>query len=90
MEVFLLCDGNHKVDDIITEFHEKFRLTQTETRAAVQKYLMSLAERHLIGFRIPKKFFDVMDVRPGDAFDLDVDLSKQLFGIRRRKRKTKL
>ncbi|MHA2297728.1 MAG: PqqD family protein [Candidatus Hodarchaeales archaeon] len=55
MFVFLLCDGNHNVQDIYTEFHEKYRLTLAESQASVQKYLMSLAQRHLIGFIIPKK-----------------------------------
>ena len=54
-EVFLLCDGKHKVKDIIKEFQAKYRLTLTETEIAVQKYLMSLTERHLIGFMIPEE-----------------------------------
>lgn len=54
-EVFLLCDGKHKVKDIIEEFQAKYRLTPTETEVSVQKYLMSLTERHLIGFMIPEE-----------------------------------
>ncbi len=55
MDVFLLCDGKHKVKDIIKEFQAKYRLTPTETEISVQKYLMSLTERHLVGFMIPKE-----------------------------------
>jgi hypothetical protein len=55
MEVFLLCDGKHKVKDIIEIFQEKYRLTPTETEISIKKYLMSLTERHLVGFMIPEK-----------------------------------
>lgn len=55
MEVFLLCDGDHKVKDIIKIFQEKYRLTPTETELSIQKYLMSLTERHLVGYMIPEK-----------------------------------
>ncbi|UCG03147.1 MAG: PqqD family protein [Candidatus Heimdallarchaeota archaeon] len=55
MEVFLLCDGKHKVKDIIKIFQEKYRLTPTETEISIKKYLMSLTKRHLVGFVIPEK-----------------------------------
>ncbi len=54
MEVFLLCDGKHKVKDLIEKFQEKYRLTPTETELSIKKYLMSLTERHLVGFMIPE------------------------------------
>lgn len=55
MDVFLLCDGKHKVKDIINNFQEKYRLTPIETETAVQNYLMSLTERHLVGFLVPNE-----------------------------------
>ncbi|MFX0013146.1 MAG: PqqD family protein [Promethearchaeota archaeon] len=55
MDVFLLCDGKRKVIDIIEIFQEKYRLTSTETKISIKKYLMSLTERHLVGFIIPEK-----------------------------------
>ena len=55
MEVFLLCNGKHNVREIIEIFQEKYRLTPTETEVSIKKYLMSLTERHLVGFMIPEK-----------------------------------
>ncbi|MFX0087294.1 MAG: PqqD family protein [Candidatus Hodarchaeota archaeon] len=55
MEVFLLCDGKNRVKDIMVKFQEKFKLTQTETEVSVQNFLMSLTQRHIIGFLIPKE-----------------------------------
>lgn len=55
MEVYLLCDGKHNVRDIIEIFQEKYRLTPTETEISIKKYLMSLTDRHLVGFMIPEK-----------------------------------
>ena len=55
MDIFLLCDGKNRVKDIIQIFQEKYKLTQTETELSVQKFLMSLTERHLIGFLVPEE-----------------------------------
>ncbi|MHA2363082.1 MAG: PqqD family protein [Candidatus Hodarchaeales archaeon] len=52
--VFLLCDGEHRIKDIIKIFQGEYRLTRTETELSVRKYLMMLTDRHLIGFMIPK------------------------------------
>ncbi|UCE12984.1 MAG: PqqD family protein [Candidatus Heimdallarchaeota archaeon] len=76
MEVFLLCDGEHKVKDIIKIFQEKYRLTPTETELSVQKYLMSLTERHLVGFLIPEKITAKMKITTKETIDkviLDTD-----------------
>jgi len=58
MDVFLLCDGKNRVKDIIQIFQEKYKLTQTETELSVQKFLMNLTERHLIGFLVPEEIAD--------------------------------
>ena len=55
MDVFLLCDGKNRVKDIIQIFQEKYKLTPTETELSVQKFLMNLTERHLIGFFVPEE-----------------------------------
>ncbi len=57
-DVFHLCTGHNKVKDIVSEFKDKYKLTQTETEVAVQKYLMNLTKRNLIGFVIPKEIAD--------------------------------
>ncbi len=56
--VFHLCTGHNRVKDIVSEFKDKYKLTQTETEVAVQKYLMNLTQRNLIGFVIPKEIAD--------------------------------
>jgi hypothetical protein len=54
MEVFLLCDGKNRIKDIMEIFQEKYKMTAMETQLSVQKFLISLTERHLIGYIIPK------------------------------------
>lgn len=56
--VFLLCDGDNNVQNIMEKFQSEYRLTPMETEVSIQKYLMSLTERHLIGFMIPKSIID--------------------------------
>ena len=40
-----------------------------------------------MGFRMPKKYFDILNIKPGDEFDLNVDLQKAVFDIKKRKKK---
>jgi hypothetical protein len=68
MEVFLLCDGKHRVKEIIDIFQEKYRLTPTETEISIKKYLMSLTERHLVGFMIPEKIAKG-NLSPGEVIE---------------------
>lgn len=39
-----------------------------------------------LGFRIPKKYFDVLGIKEDDKFDLNVDLQKAFFGLKKRKK----
>ena len=55
MDVFLLCDGKHRIKDIIKKFQEEYHMTPTETELSIKKYLMLLTERNLIGYIIPKE-----------------------------------
>ena len=55
MDVFLLCDGKHRIKDIIKEFQKEYQLTPTETEVSIKKYLMILTEKNLIGYIIPKE-----------------------------------
>ncbi|MHA1984940.1 MAG: PqqD family protein [Candidatus Hodarchaeales archaeon] len=54
-DVFLLCDGNHRIKDIIKKFQDEYQLTPTETELSIKKYLMTLTEKNLIGYIIPKE-----------------------------------
>ncbi len=62
MDVFLLCNGKNKVKDIMNDFQNRYKLTPTETDVAVQKFLISLTDRHLIGFIIPKEIAEKKQV----------------------------
>jgi hypothetical protein len=42
----------------IEKFQTEYRLTPTETEISIQNYMMSLTERHLIGYMIPKGIID--------------------------------
>ena len=55
MDVFLLCDGTNRIKDIMKIFQDKYKMTETETQLSVQKFLISLTDRHLIGYLIPKR-----------------------------------
>lgn len=39
-----------------------------------------------LGFRVPKKFLDVLEIKKGDKFDLNVELDKAVFGFKKRKK----
>jgi antitoxin component of MazEF toxin-antitoxin module len=43
-----------------------------------------------LGFRVPKKYFDVLGIKPGDKFDLNVEIDKAVFGFKRKKQKVTL
>jgi hypothetical protein len=67
-DVFHLCDGYNRVKDITKKFKEKYKLTETETELSVQKYLMNLTERNLIGFLIPKEIAEKNQIE-GNAIE---------------------
>jgi hypothetical protein len=60
MDIFLLCDGKNRIKDIMNAFQDKYKMTETETQLSVQKFIISLTDRHLIGYIIPK---DIAEAR---------------------------
>ncbi|MCK5023944.1 MAG: hypothetical protein KAS04_07240 [Candidatus Aenigmarchaeota archaeon] len=43
-----------------------------------------------LGFRIPKKYFDVLNMKKGDELSLDVKLNKNVFTLKKLKRRKTL
>lgn len=54
---------------------------------AKQKPVKIIQIGHSLGFRIPKKSFDVMNIKKGDKLKLDVDLQKKKFTLTKKRRK---
>ncbi|NHJ01161.1 MAG: PqqD family protein [Candidatus Heimdallarchaeota archaeon] len=73
MDVFKRCDGNHRIKDIFQEFQDEFKLTPTEVEVSVQQYILSLTERHIIGFLIPKEIVGKEKLKDGAIDKILID-----------------
>ncbi|HOK05525.1 MAG TPA: PqqD family protein [Victivallales bacterium] len=51
-EIYQLCDGKNSVQNIITEFSEKYKVNKAEAELAVTKFLKTLIEKNIIIIQI--------------------------------------
>lgn len=52
LEVWQLCDGNRRVEDIVDAFAQRRRLTFHESRVAVTSYLKILVEKGALAMAV--------------------------------------
>ena len=52
--VWGLCDGEHRVRDIILTFAERYRFARREAEVSVLSYLKTLGERGFVGVRMDR------------------------------------
>jgi hypothetical protein len=76
MDIFLMCDGKNRIKDIIKIFQDKYKMTETETQLSVQKFIISLTDRHLIGYIIPKDVAEDRGVLNNQIERVILDTSK--------------
>lgn len=52
--VWVMCDSQNSIDDIIRSICKKYNLTRKEAETSLLMYLRQLGKRGMIGFAIPK------------------------------------
>ncbi|MFQ6130972.1 MAG: PqqD family protein [Armatimonadota bacterium] len=78
--VWHLCDGEHSVEDIVSELAGRYKLSQREAEVGVTEYLRLLGKRGMVGFAVEKGALDA---------DADEPEEEQPPKKRRRRRKRK-
>lgn len=53
-QVWLRCDGNHRVEDLVREMGEVHNLTRREVEVSLFSYLQQLAQRGYIGLELKR------------------------------------
>jgi len=51
-DIWVLCDGGHSVDAIVSATSKKYKITRRECEASVSAYLKMLGERNFLGFQV--------------------------------------
>ncbi|NLO72908.1 MAG: PqqD family protein [candidate division WS1 bacterium] len=59
--VWMHCDGEHTLNDIVESMMEKYKLGRREVEASLNEFLRMLAKRGMIVVGVPKALIEEMD-----------------------------